>query len=231
MACGGIRNPDANYAKHCSYCDSHGHLEHQCHRKYPHLRPSETAVRMDLKLEQGNSPTPRTATPPTLSTVPVSSINSGRTHIPWFRPDQLYQPREAAAMTTSQVSGSRSSPYQPRGTWDTRFYWKLSTYISTSRDSPYAWIDSFTSPSSRPACCGSFFFTTGGIRGGWARGEVILTIVSYTTWGYEASICDIRGSFFVQVWCSWNSRTTAEYNNSCIRSYCCHYFHTGYRKP
>ena len=71
MARGGIRDPDAYYAKHCSYCDMHGHLEHHCYRKYPHLRPSATAVNMDLTQEQRNSPTGRTTTPPT---VPVSSV-------------------------------------------------------------------------------------------------------------------------------------------------------------
>ena len=103
-----IRNPDAYYAKRCTHGDMHGHLEHQCYRKYLSLRPSATAANIDPRhgQEQRNSPPPRMNAPA------VSA--SERTPTSGFRQNSQHQPREPAAVTASQIPGSRSNPYQPR---------------------------------------------------------------------------------------------------------------------
>ena len=104
-----IRNPDAYDANRCAHCDMHGHLEHQCYRKYPSLRPLATTANVDPchGEEQRNSPPPRINAPA------VSS--SERTPTSGFRQSSQHQPREHAVVTASQIPGCPSNPYQPRG--------------------------------------------------------------------------------------------------------------------
>ena len=64
-----IRNPDAYYAKRCTHCDMHGHLEHQCYRKHPSLRPSATAANIDPRHGQEQ----RNTLPPKIDRPTVSS--------------------------------------------------------------------------------------------------------------------------------------------------------------
>ena len=60
----------------------HGHLEHQCYRKYPSLRPLATTANVDPchGEEQRNSPPPRTNVPAVSSSERTPTSGFRRIH-------------------------------------------------------------------------------------------------------------------------------------------------------